>query len=69
MESEGSILVMTQGMDLGFKGLAQNFKNVVQAHIHLWSWSTPSTSLIIKVYSSQWFTNENVMVQGNLQLT
>ena len=52
-------------MDLSFKGLAQNFKNVVQAHIHSWSWSTPCTSLIIKVYSPQWFTNGNVMVQGN----
>ena len=32
---EGSILVMTQKMDLNFNGLAQNFKNLVQVPIHM----------------------------------
>ena len=34
-EGKESILVMAQKMDLSLKGLAQKFKNLIQAHIHM----------------------------------
>ena len=62
-ERKESILVMAQKMDLSLNGLTQKLKDLVQAHICTWKWSTPSTSLGFKSLSNsmiyQWKFNNS----------